>query len=250
MSAIEEISKKEEDFLLSEEYRIKKRALIEKIVRDFVINLFDKNRDMILAKWFQYPLSDSVNHTEPFRYIIETILSRSFDFSIHPTWIEIFQDIPELKVRRDLLDQASSKALQNMETYGQSYFKIVAIERSILPSVHLRSFFFNRIFEDCVKRMDLVIRIIYNILINSIENDNTYRLFSTVRKFIVISLDTILADQYQKIIIDTNKNRSAKNRSKKDVRIDFIEKILEIQSYLTNEQMVFEKLLPQCKFRF
>lgn len=250
MSIIEEISKKEADFLLSEEYKIKKRALVEKIVRDFISNLFGKNKDAILSKWFQYPLSDDVNHIEPFRYVLETILLKRFDFSIHPTYIEIFQDMPELKIRREILDRVSSKAISFMETDGMTYFKTQDTERSILPSVHFRSFFFNKMFEDGVNRMDLVIRIIYNILINAIESDNTYRLFGTVRRFIVMTLDTIVADQYQKMVVESRGKRSAKKRSKKDDRIFLLERILEIQTYLTNERLVFEKLLPQCRFRF
>lgn len=258
MTELENITKSEEDFLLSEECRIKERALVENLINSFVINLFEKNRDKILLKWFRYPLSDDVNHIEPFRFVIETILLRSFDFSIHPTWIEIFQDIPGLKIMRNSLDKISSKMIHDMEIYNGTYFKTVDVERSVLPSIHLRSFLFNWIFEKSINRLDLVIRIIYNVLINAIENDNTHRLFGVVRRFIITTLDTIVADQYQKLLLESKGKGSEWLRSitnsleKKKVnsRIIFMDGILGILSYLTDERILFKKLLPQCNFRF
>ena len=45
--------------------------------------------DNILHKWIKYPALTDVSETISFKFLIETILYCSFEFSIHSTHIEI-----------------------------------------------------------------------------------------------------------------------------------------------------------------
>jgi len=213
------------------------KKVIEYLTTEFFKNLIGCNVDKILFKWGQYePIIG--DHVSTFQYLLETVFFSPFVFSINPDTIELFNDRPTLKIPRNTLDNTSKKFLELMEKHHEMFFTKKISERAIPPCYRYRSFNYLSIVETCIDRRDLIIKIIYKLLMVSLE-DSRQTAFYEICVFVTSVFNTIVAKQYT-ICLERNLN----NRTQTVVEIPFKDLIAAILKTLRDVNVLRDTLLP------
>jgi|WetSurMetagenome_2_1015567.scaffolds.fasta_scaffold32471_3 hypothetical protein len=245
---MEKVDTDADNFIMTKQYKILKSNVLEKIVGDFVTLFFKENIHTMIREWGRYPIFQNAGEVENLKYMIETILYTSFDFSIHPRHIEIFKDLPIFRIQLDMIDSVTIVAIDKMKYRHSHFFNTEGIEATIPVTYHYKHFVFNHIFEKNVDRCDIVINLLYKLLMVSIEMDQTLNMFTVMRRFLHSVIDTIAISRYQSWIVANEKNKTTvdymKGTEKKPTEPLYMTFLLGTSQYLKDPILLKEKLSP------
>jgi hypothetical protein len=175
------------------------REACVKMVETFVVGLFSgKCLEALMRGWSRISLSGSA--IESNEKLFDSIINSKIELSITHNHVEIFKDVPYLRIPLELLSSDSYTLLKvfTSNKYWGLFFGATNIEGDLGQHIKFIKFKFDGIVSHNINRHSLVAKVIREILTESIDEQNL-SLFLDVVQILTASVNNLMIKKENRV---------------------------------------------------